>query len=279
MKKFNEVKEAQRENLVIIDFLNLCFRYKHANKKNFTAEIISTIQSLGSSYQAKDIIIAGDWGSAWRKEIYPEYKANRIAMREKQTPEEQKAFEEFLDEAGRAFDMLKDYYPTFKFKGVEADDIAGYLALNYADNYEHTWLVSSDKDWDLLVKPNVSRFSYVTRKEITYDNWDTHYPYAQEEHISVKVLQGDSGDNVPGVKGIGPKRAVTLIDQYGSAMDIYDQLPLEGKYVYIKNLNEFGEQLLLNYELMDIETFCDTAIGQANCQTIMEEMECLNIHM
>lgn len=73
-------------NLMIIDFLNLCFRYKHAHKKNFAAEAITTIQSLGRSYSARDIVIAGDWGSSWRKEIYPDYKANRDKLKEKQTP-------------------------------------------------------------------------------------------------------------------------------------------------------------------------------------------------
>ena len=270
---FKDLNQTKYENLMVVDFLNLCFRYKHANKTHFTAEIISTIQSLGNSYGAKKIVIAGDWGSKWRKDMYPLYKANREEMKAKQTDKEQAAFMEFLEEANRAMDALKEYYTVFKFKGVEADDIAAFLAVNYADDYEHTWLISSDKDWDLLIKPNVSRFSYVTRKEITWDTWGAHYEYAPEEHISVKVLQGDSGDNVPGVKGVGIKRAVSLINEYGSAYDIYDQLPIDSKYVYIKNLNDFGEQLLLNYDLMDLETNCRAAIGTGNCNTICEEIE------
>lgn len=268
-----KTRGMERNNLMVVDFLNLCFRYKHANKKNFTAEVISTIQSLGASYEAKEIIIAGDWGSAWRKSIYPAYKANREEMKAKQTPAEQQAFVEFLDEAGRAMKALEDYYTVFRFKGVEADDIAAYLATRYADNYKHVWLISSDKDWDLLIKPNISRFSYVTRKEITWENWNTHYDYNPEDHISIKVLQGDSGDNVPGVKGVGIKRAGTLVKDYGTAYDIFDQLPIDGKYVYIKNLNDFGDQLLLNYELMDLETYCDTAIGKENVEEIIEVME------
>jgi len=270
---FNSTKGMNRQNLMVVDFLNLCFRYKHANKKNYTAEVVSTIQSLGSSYEAKDIIIAGDWGSYWRKDLYPDYKANREAMKAKQTPEEQASFMEFLDEANRALKVLEEQYTVFKFKGVEADDIAAFIATNYADNYNHTWLISSDKDWDLLIRPNVSRFSYVTRKEITWSNWNTHYEYRPVDHISVKVLQGDTGDNVPGVSGIGAKRAMTLIKEYGSAMDIYDQLPIDSKYVYIKNLNDFGDQLLLNYELMDLETYCHDAIGKENINKISEVME------
>lgn len=270
---FNATRGMKRHNLMIVDFLNLCFRYKHANKKNFTAEIINTIQSLGVSYEAKDIIIAGDWGSKWRKDIFPEYKANRIAMRDKQTEQEKNDYKEFLDEANRALDVLRDHYLVFKFDGVEADDIAAFIATNYADNYNHTWLISSDKDWDLLIKPDVSRFSYITRKEITWNNWSTHYEYLPHEHISVKVLQGDTGDNVPGVKGVGIKRAVSLINEYGSAMDVYDQLPINDKRVFIQNLNAFGNQLLLNYDLMDLETNCSTAIGKAGVNSIMGNME------
>ena len=264
---------AKYKNLMVVDFLNLCFRYKHAKKKVFAAEAVSTIQSLGKSYEAKDIVIAGDWGSSWRKSIYPEYKANREELRASQTPEEQKDFEEFLEEANRAIEMLKDHYIVFKFKGVEADDIAGFLVKHYRTRYEHVWLISSDKDWDLLIKNNVSRFSYVTRKEITVENWDTHYEYPIDQHISIKVIQGDTGDNIAGVKGVGPKRAMAILKDYETAYDVYASLPLPGTYKYIQNLNEFGDKILLNYDLMDIETNCETAIGKDNINTIMENME------
>ncbi len=270
---FVNTRGMNRKNLMVVDFLNLCFRYKHANKKNFTADIINTIQSLGVSYEAKDIIIAGDWGSKWRKDIYPEYKANRIAMREKQTEQEGRDFKEFLEEANRALEVLSDQYIVFKFEGVEADDIAAFIAGNYADRYEHTWLISSDKDWDLLIKPDVSRFSYITRKEITWDNWGTHYEYLPTDHISIKVLQGDTGDNVPGVKGVGIKRAAALVKEYGSAMDIYDQLPINDKRVFMQNLNAFTDQLLLNYDLMDLESNCDEAIGREGVDEIRETLE------
>jgi len=269
---FISSRGMQRDNLMIVDFLNLCFRYKHANKKNFTADIISTIQSLGTSYGAKDIIIAGDWGSEWRKNIYPAYKANREEMKAKQTQEEQDAFMEFLEECNRALDVLSDMYKVFKFKGVEADDIAAFLATNYAYKYNHVWLISSDKDWDLLVCDNVSRFSYITRKEIKLENWYEHYEYAPENHISIKVLQGDTGDNVPGVPGIGVKRAAALIKEYGSALDIYDALPIKDKRKYIQNLNEFANQILINYELMDLISYCEASIGQENIAKIIEEI-------
>ena len=131
------------------------------------------------------------------------------------------------------------------------------------------WLISSDRDYDLLVQHKVSRFSYVTRKEVTIENWAEHYSVSQEEYISMKCLMGDSGDNVPGVPKIGPKTAQKLIEQYGSTMDIAASLPLPGKYVYIKNLNDFWQaNLLRNYQLMDLVTFCDDALGSDNIKEI-----------
>ena len=139
---------------------------------------------------------------------------------------------------------------------------------------DQVWLISSDKDWDLLVAPGVSRFSYVTRKEVTHDNWLEHYECTQDEYISIKCLMGDSGDNVLGVNGVGPKRALQLVQEYGSAYDIIAAMPIISKYKYIAALNEFGSKgLMLNYQLMDLITHCEEAIGEENCKTIDKMLE------
>jgi len=262
--------KSNKNNLVMIDLLNLSFRFKYSNKKNFAPELINTIQSLARSYKAKDVIIACDWGSTWRKSIYPEYKANRTALRAKQTQKEADEFKEFLFEVETAIELMQDMYHVFKFKGVEADDIMAYISKYYSDTYEHTWIISTDKDMDLLLADNVSRFAYTSRKEITLDTWDQFYDYSPEQHISIKVLMGDKGDNVPGVEGIGEKRAFTILKDYETAYDVYASLPIQSKYKYIQNLNSFEEQLLLNYELMDLLTYCEDAIGQENIDKINE---------
>ena len=58
-----------------------------------------------------------------------------------------------------------------RYEGVEADDIAAHI-VRYKEHYgaNKIWLISSDRDWDLMIGPKVSRFSYVTRKEITNEN-------------------------------------------------------------------------------------------------------------
>lgn len=258
---------------MIVDSLNLAFRYKHQNALHFKEDYIRTVESLKKSYKASQVIILSDWGSStYRREIYPEYKQNRKEKQELQTPEEAAYFEKFFEEYLKIVEyyQTESSYPTFRFKGVEADDIAAHIVANKKNyGFKEVWLISSDRDWDLLVQPKVSRFSYVTRKEVTFENWNEHYECDTEAYISIKCLQGDDGDNVPGVPKIGPKTAAKLVAQYGSALDIADAIPLLGKYVYIKNLNEFGaENIRRNYYLMDLVSFCNDAIGKENIKEI-----------
>lgn len=260
---------------LVVDALNLAFRWKHQGRTDFRYEFESTVQSLARSYSAERIIIAADWGaSSYRKIISEDYKQNRKEKFAEQTEEERIAFEEFFEEFEASLEVMNESgYTVLRYKGVEADDIAGHL-VKYKDKYElgNIWLISSDRDWDLLVQEGVSRFSYVTRKEVTIENWDTHYNVTPQEYISLKCLVGDKGDNVPGIAGIGPKRAETLIKEYGDALDIYNSLPIESKYKYIQTLNESGDQLLYNYQLMDIMTYCEDAIGMGNIPDIEKRL-------
>jgi 5'-3' exonuclease len=257
--------------LLIVDGLNVAFRWKHQGVTDFKYDYIRTIESLAKSYKAGTIIVCADGGSTYRKEIYPEYKANRKERFADQTEQEAKEFEMFMAEFSDTLTLIRQKYPVFHFRGVEADDIAAYITKEI--EYDECWLISSDKDWDLLINDKVSRFSTVTRKETTVHNWDEHYDFEIEDFISYKCLTGDKGDNVPGVPGVGPKRAVQLMEQYGTVFDIYDACPIDGRYKYIQSVNENAEQLLTNFELMDLLTYCDVAIGKENTEVIDRTLE------
>ena len=265
---------APTGNLLIVDGLNIAFRWKHQGRLDFKYDYIRTVESLAKSYNAGTIVILAAGGSTFRKEIYPEYKANRTEKYADQTELEKKEFEMVLAEFNSTLTELKNKdYPVFNFRGVEADDIAAYI-VKHRDKfgYDECWLISSDKDWDLLIDEHTSRFSTVTRKETTVGNWDEHYDFEIEDYITFKCLVGDKGDNVPGVPGVGPKRAVALMQQYGTIFDIYDALPLEGRYKYIQSVNDTGEQLLTNVELMDLLTYCDEALGEKNTRVVDLEL-------
>jgi 5'-3' exonuclease len=272
-KTFTQVSESEN-TLMIVDALNLAFRYKHSGATDFYADYLRTIDSLRKSYKASKVIIACDQGSSqYRKAIYPEYKQNRKDKFAEQTEAEKAQFELFFEDFTKTLDYIRENttYPVIKFQGVEADDIAAYIVNNKSNmQFDNIWLISSDKDWDLLVQPGVNRFSYVTRKEVTVDNWNTHYEFDPEDYISVKCLTGDTGDNVFGVPGIGPKRAQSLVNEFGTTWDIIASIPLSGKYKYIQELNKCKDQLILNYQLMDLVTHCEEALGSENCEKVNE---------
>ncbi len=276
-KSFKEIASKTNDNILIVDALNLAFRYKHQKQRNFAEDYLRTVQSLANSYNAGCVYITADLGSStYRKSILPEYKQNRQDKYAQQTEQEAEDFANFMEDFEETLLLLEEHYPIFRYKGVEADDIAAYIVSKKRHN--HTiWLVSSDKDWDLLISPTVSRFSYVTRKEVTATNWFEHYDVEPEEFISLKCLTGDTGDNVPGVPGIGPKRGLSLIQTYGSALDIADAMPLGGKYKYIQSLNDFGaKNIMKNYELMDLVTYCEDAVGVDNAKDIRKKLDAKN---
>lgn len=277
MAKAFQTLQEQDNCLMVVDALNLAFRWKHSGATDFAEDYLRTVQSLKKSYKAKWVIIAADQGSSsYRKEIYPEYKQNRKDKFAEQTDAERAAFEIFFEDYQKTLEHLRANtdYPVIQFKATEADDIAAYIVSRVGSMpVDHTWLVSSDRDWDLCISDTVSRFSYVTRKEITANNWHTHYDCTQEEYISIKCLMGDSGDNVLGVEGIGPKRAHQLVQEYGSALDIVASLPIASKLKYVQALNKCGDRIMLNYQLMDLVTFCRDALGTntATIDNILEE--------
>ena len=120
--KFNREKNAT----LIVDALNLAFRWKHQGRTDFRYEYQETVKSLANSYKCKDVIITADGGSSsYRRNILPDYKQNRKEKYADQTQAEKIAFEEFFEEYQATLDMLE--WPLLQFDGVEADDIAAHL--------------------------------------------------------------------------------------------------------------------------------------------------------
>lgn len=255
-------KKLDNNNLLIVDSMNLAFRWKHQKKSTFSLEYMRTVESLAQSYDCAHIIVLADQGvSAYRQNICEDYKANRKEKYKDQTEEEKAEMLRFFNEYDKTLTELSKKYLVLRKKNVEADDLAAFIVKHRKSfGVDNIWLISSDKDWDLLVNDYVSRFSTVTRKETTVLNWDEHFDFPIEEYISYKVLSGDKGDNISGIPTVGPVRATQLINTYGSAFDIYDNIPLDGTYKYIQNINENAEVILRNYELMDLLSYCEQAI-------------------
>jgi DNA polymerase-1 len=147
-----------------------------------------------------------DYSSAtFRKQIYPEYKANRSAPPEDLIPQFG-----LIREATRAFNL-----PCIEIEGFEADDIIATYARQAEAAGAEVTIISSDKDLMQLVTERVHMYDGMKDKQISIPEVIEKWGVPPEKMIDLQALTGDSTDNVPGIAGIGPKTAATLLLEYG----------------------------------------------------------------
>lgn len=166
----------------------------------------------------------------FRNEIYKDYKSNR-----KEMPKELVSQIDIVKEATDAFGFVKAEYP-----GYEADDIiASYTKvispLKYTIN-----IISNDKDLMQLLdlENNINIYDPSKNKYITRDDVKTKFGVFPEQMLDVMALVGDSSDNIPGVQGIGPKTASSLINEFGNLENLIaniHKLPKSKKFETLKN--------------------------------------------
>lgn len=262
--------EQNGNNLMLVDGNNLSYRYiRRANYNSYSSDYTRTVTSLAKSYDACRTIVTFDFGkSYYRKDMYEEYKGNRT---EPTDEEEIKKKAEFFDVLNR----LPDELPTeiAKFRGVEADDLIAYLVENLKSKYEHIWIISSDKDLIQLVDHNVSIFNVFSRKEITMDSLQETLEITPSEFMLSRIIEGDSGDNIIGIDGIGPKRAQTLAKEYKTLDNLLAALPLKGRAKYIQNLNAGRDKLIRNEQLINLKSYNHLALEASSDDSVAESLE------
>jgi DNA polymerase-1 len=194
------------------------------------------------------ILVALDTdGKTHRHKIYEEYKGTR-----KDTPEELKEQFPYMVEY---LDALGVYY--YQQEAMEADDIIGFAAKNFKQDFDEVVIYSNDHDLIQLLDDNVKQLiSRKGLKEIEYYTPDYvkeklgFYTYQVTDY---KALVGDSSDNIPGVPGIGDKTAVKLLEEFGSLENIYNNLDsVKGKLK--EKLETNKEQAFFSKKLATITT-------------------------
>ena len=262
-KSWNDLADLQEpdysnyNNLLIVDANNLSYRWlQRPNYDSFDADFIRTIQSLSKSYEAARTIVCFDFGkSYYRMDMHEEYKGTR---KKPQEEEEIKKYEAFFAVLNDLPDQLDE--EVLKFRGVEADDILAWITQNVSDKYDHTWIVSSDKDLIQLVDENVSIFNIFGRKEVTKQSLHEDLGLVPSEFMLSRIIEGDKSDNIIGIEGIGPKRAQTLAKEYKTLPNLLDALPIKGRAKYIQNLNAGVDTLIRNEKLINLKKYCEEAI-------------------
>lgn len=186
--------------------------------------------------------------ATFRHEMYAEYKANR-----EKTPEDLHAqiprIESILTAAG---------IPVLRQNGLEADDIIATLAKAAADEGNQSVIVSSDKDLLQLVTGDIRTLRPVKGDMLMFDRDRVFEAFGiwPEQIVDYLALIGDSADNIPGVKGIGPKGAVKLLTQYGTLDGIYQHVD-ECTPAIRKRLEDGREMAFLSKSLVVLNDKAD----------------------
>ena len=178
----------------------------------------------------------------FRLKIFPEYKAQRSAM-----PEELRSQVDHMDEILDAMNV-----PAITAEGFEADDALATMSRQVSDDDE-LYIVTGDQDAMQLVdgRVKVLRTTRGVSETKTYgrDEVVDEYGVTPEQIPDYKALTGDSSDNIPGVRGIGPKGAANLLEQFGTLDGVYDNLQNISAKGTRKKLEDGRESAFMSLDL------------------------------
>lgn len=223
------------DKLFLIDAYALIYRSYYAfinnpriNSKGLNTSAVmgfcNTLNEVLNKEQPSHIGVAFDHGLTFRNEAFPQYKAQREA-----TPEDIKRSVPIIK------DILTAYHiPVLQVDGFEADDVIGTLALKAGEQGIDTYMLTPDKDYAQLVRPNV--WMYRPRHGGGYetmgpDEVNQKYNISSPlQVIDLLALMGDSADNFPGCPGVGEKTASKLINEFGTVEQLLENTAqLKGK--------------------------------------------------
>ncbi len=215
----------------------------------FASIAIEVIKKLEPDYVA----VAWDkskTATSKRKEIYPEYKAGRT-----------RPPDDFFAQIPLLHDLLESFgWPVLEIDDYEADDIIGTLSVEATKKDIETCIVSGDYDMMQLLSKHTS--VYINKKgsdmmRFTEAEFEEKYGVKLAQFVDYKALVGDSSDNIPGVRGIGPKAAQSLLTDYETLDGIYEHID-ELKGAQKLKLETDKANAFMSRELAKI--FCDAPI-------------------
>ena len=253
--------EAEKP-LVLVDGSSYLYRAFHALPDLSTKDgqptgallgVLNMIYKLLDDYAPERMAVVFDApGKTFRDELYEEYKANRPPM-----PDELGAQIEPLIEAIERIGI-----PVLRVPGIEADDVIGTLAKRAADAGLSTVISTSDKDMAQLVDDRISLVDTMPRpgrdvsEPIDAEKIKAKFGVGPSLIVDYLALVGDTVDNIPGVKGVGPKTAAKWLEQFGSLDALIERADEIGGKAGERLRDALGE-LPLYRELATIRCDCE----------------------
>lgn len=274
------------EKIILVDGNNLLFRSYYAtayngnfmkNSKGFPTNALFGFSNMINKIILEEkptyILVAFDKGKTFRHEKYSEYKAGRIEM-----PDELRLQ---FPIAKKLLELMGIKY--YEIENYEADDIIGTFS-KFCDNTKYTGtIISSDKDLLQLITDSVDIKLLKSKDYIRYnpESFYEEYKIKPINIIDLKSLMGDSSDNIKGVKGIGEKTALKLLQEYKTLNGIYENIDkISGKIK--EKLIDGKNDAYISYELATIVTNVPIEISiddikykgnQAGLNDLYEELE------
>ena len=212
---------------------------------------------IRDKYQPDYLAVVFDAGNSHREKIYPEYKATREKM-----PDELRASLPRVRELVAGFNDA-----LVELDGYEADDVIGTLAVKARGAGLEAVIVSGDKDLYQLVGPGIHLLNPgrggptgVAAEWVDESNAHEKFGIPSSQVVDYLALIGDSSDNIPGAKGVGPKTALKLLEEYGSVDAILEHAKeISGKQAR-ESLTENADEVRLSKELVTIMTDLDVEL-------------------
>ena len=266
---------ALNDHILLIDGMNTLIRsFSLLKAMNPTGThiggLVGFLRSLGYVTRIFDptrvvVVWDGKGGASNRKNINPEYKAQRATARITHwglydTREQEQ--EALIGQLYRVQDYL-DCLPLHQIgiEKLEADDIMAYLAKRASKAGKKVTIVSSDKDFLQLIDDNIEVYAPVKKKTFTKENVMEEIGVLPENYNIVKALLGDNSDNLPGVKGLGIKTILSewksfTYDSLASLQDVWDHCETQldtktPKKIFAKILHDW-DKIMDNYSIMDL---------------------------
>ena len=223
-----------KKTLILIDGHALAFRMFFALERTnmqttdhiptwavwgFFKAIFDLLADKKLNIKPNSIAVAFDVSKAtFRLEKYPEYKANRLTM-----PDSLRTQLTLIQEGLRAFDI-----PIYTYEGYEGDDVIGTIARQARENGHKTYILTGDRDsFQLVDDEGLTTILIPSKGELIKYNKQEVFEKMEvcpNQIVDYKALCGDTSDNIPGIRGIGPKSASSLLAEFGSLDGVYENI-------------------------------------------------------
>ena len=293
-KILNNLKQTPppelNDHILVIDAMNMLIRSFSLLKAmsptgHHIGGLVGFLRSLGYVTRIFDptrviVVWDGKGGSANRKNINPDYKAQRATARITHWglyDTKQQEMEALIGQLLRVQEYLECLPVTqVQMEKLEADDIMAYIAKQSSNSkVKKCTIISSDKDFLQLIDDTIEVYAPVKKKTFTKDNIFDELKVLPENYNLVKSLLGDNSDNLKGVKGLGIKTIVAefpkLLKEVTNLEYIFKvaEEKLDGKKVFAKIIHNW-KHVEDNFQMMDLH---DTALSESEIEVVMETMK------